>query len=175
MVRGGSRSLLPSSANERFHVIEITLEGAPACRRKAVLGFRQATVKHLGAMDISSFFELAGVYGEISIGGPEQSLQFVESEGRIHRQSADNSQPHALVDQPVEAGRDGLLSPTAQRGEARLLRMGFGNAFYRRPSQLSSHVASQNQAQSRTCTQPPNFWAMINPKRICKPPNPAIM
>src|SRR5207245_3204424 len=84
-LRGGSRSRLPSSANERFHVIEITLEGAAACRRKTVLGFGQPTVKHLGAVDISSFLELAGVYGQISIGSPEQSFQFVERERRIHR------------------------------------------------------------------------------------------
>src|SRR5438445_12585283 len=60
-----SRSLLASSANKRLHVIEITFEGAAPCRGEAVFRLGQPAVKHFGAIDVSSFLELAGVHGEI--------------------------------------------------------------------------------------------------------------
>lgn len=79
-------------------MVEIAFEGAPASGREAVLRFRQPPVKHLRAIDVSSFLELAGVYGEIPVGGSEQRFQFVEGERGIDRQSADDSESHALMD-----------------------------------------------------------------------------
>src|SRR5579859_2554450 len=96
------RLLLTGGANEGFHMVEIAFEGSPARGREAVLCFGQPAIKHFGAIDISSFLELTGVYGEISVGGSEQGFQFIESERGIDRESADDSEAHALVDQAIE-------------------------------------------------------------------------
>ena len=97
MKRSRSR-LFPGRANQRFHVIQVALEGAPAGGSEAVLGLGQPAVKHFDAVDISRFLELAGMDGEISVRGPQQRFQFVEGQPGVHRQGADNSQAHALVD-----------------------------------------------------------------------------
>ena len=123
-------------------MVEIAFEGAPARGREAVLRFRQPAIKHFRAIDISSFLELTGVYGEISVGGSEQRFQFVEGERGIDRESADDSQAHALVNQTIEAGRHWLRTVATHCSEARLLRMGFGNAFSGRGSELIPHVTS---------------------------------
>src|SRR5579864_3914258 len=123
-------------------MVEIAFEGSPARGREAVLCFGQPAIKHFGAIDISSFLELTGVYGEISVGGSEQGFQFIESERGIDRESADDSEAHALVDQAIEAWRHRLRTVATHCSEARLMRMGFGNAFYCRGSELSPHVTS---------------------------------
>jgi hypothetical protein len=61
-------------------MVEVAFEGAPTRRGKAIFGFGQPAIKHFGAIDIGSFFELAGVYGEIPVGGSQQGLQFIERE-----------------------------------------------------------------------------------------------
>ena len=123
-------------------MVKIAFEGAPARGREAVLRFGQPAIKHFSAIDISSFLELTGVYGEISVGGSEQGFQFIEGERGIDRESADDSEAHALVNQTIEAGRHRLRIVATHCGEARLLRMSFGNTFYCRGSDLSPHIAS---------------------------------
>jgi hypothetical protein len=46
------------------------------------------------------------------------------------------------VNQTIEAGRHWLRTAATHRREARLRRMGFGNTFYCRGSNLSPHKAS---------------------------------
>jgi hypothetical protein len=46
------------------------------------------------------------------------------------------------MDQAIEAGRHRLRTVATQCGEARLLRMGLGNSFCGRGSELGPHIAS---------------------------------
>src|SRR4029077_10536526 len=108
-------------------MVEIAFEGAPARRREAILCLGQPAVKHFGAIDVSGFLELTGVYGEISVGGSEQGFQFIEGQRGIDRESADDSEAHTLVNQAIKAGRHRLRSVATHCREARLLRMSFRN------------------------------------------------
>src|SRR2546426_12496623 len=110
------RSAFARGADERLHVIKVALEGAPAGRRQAVLGLRQAAIERFRAMDILGFFELARVHAKVAVGGLEQGFQLVEGERAIDGESADNAEADALVDEAVRG------SPERFAGTGRKLR-----------------------------------------------------
>src|SRR6266566_9025600 len=92
------RSALARGADQRLHVIKVALEGAPAGRRQAVLGLRQASIKRLRAVNVLSFFELARVHAEVAVSGLEQGFQLVEGERseerRVGKECRSRWSPH---------------------------------------------------------------------------------
>ena len=113
------RSAFARGADERLHVIKVALEGAPAGRRQAVLGLRQAAIERFRAMDILGFFELARVHAKVAVGGLEQGFQLVEGERAIDGERADNAEADALVDEAVEVARNGFAGMAANLRELR--------------------------------------------------------
>src|SRR5579864_3891331 len=95
------RSALPRGADQRLHVIEVPLEGPPPRRGQAILGFGQAAGERFLAQDVVSFFQLAGVNAQITVGRFQQSFELVEGQRAIDGQRADNSQADALMNETV--------------------------------------------------------------------------
>src|SRR6266403_522731 len=102
------RSTLAGGANKCFHMIEIALKRLAARGHQAVLRLRQAPVKRLGANNVIRFFQLACMNAQVAIGSLQQRFEFVKCERAIDGQRADDSQPDALVDEPIQVRRHGL-------------------------------------------------------------------
>src|SRR5438876_7298905 len=98
-------SALTSRADERFHVVEIALQGAPTRGRQPVFGLGDAAGERFAARDVLRFLELAGVHAQVAVGRLEERLQLVEGQRVVHRQRADDAEADPLVDQPVQLGR----------------------------------------------------------------------
>src|SRR5216684_7087479 len=94
--------------DQRFHVIQVTLQRPPSRCRQPVFGFWQASVERFGAHDVIGFFQLAGMHAQVAVGSFQQRFQLVESQRAVYRQRADDPQPYSLVDQPVQIGRHGF-------------------------------------------------------------------
>src|SRR6266487_1433118 len=95
-------------ANQRFHVIEIALERPPSEGGESVLRLGDAARERLVARDVLGVFELPRMDAEVAVGRFEQRLQLVECDAVTHRERADDREPHALVNQPVQVRRGGL-------------------------------------------------------------------
>src|SRR5881394_49637 len=95
-------------ADQRFHVVEIALQRAPAMRGEAILGLGHAPGERLHAGHVLRFLELARVHAQVAVGRVEQAFELVERETLIHGERADDREAHALVDQPIELAPGGL-------------------------------------------------------------------
>src|SRR5262245_22085900 len=74
----GGLFALPHDADERFHVLEVALERAPAAGRQPVFRLRNAALERLRARDELGFLELARVHRQVAVGRVEQLFQLVE-------------------------------------------------------------------------------------------------
>src|SRR5256885_15208762 len=83
-------------ANERFHVIQVALQGAAAGFGEAILGARHAALEGLEARNVARFLEFARVHGEGPVGGLHELLELAEAQAIVHRQRAHDAEPHAL-------------------------------------------------------------------------------
>src|SRR3954468_7828700 len=101
----GCRSALARGANERFHVVEVSFEGATTSGRDGVLRLRHASLEGFRARDVLRLLQLARMDAEIAVGGIEQLFEIVEAERVGCRQGAEDTEPHALVNQPIERER----------------------------------------------------------------------
>src|SRR5258708_7184615 len=63
---------LAHGLNQGLHVIQISLQGAPAGRRQPVLGLRQPSFKRLSARNVVRVLQLAGVDAQVAVGGLEE-------------------------------------------------------------------------------------------------------
>src|SRR5207302_1998861 len=91
------RAVTPSSgADERFHVVEIALQGAPTRGRQPVFGLGDAAGERFAARDVLRFLELAGVHAQVAVGRLEERLQLVEGQRVVHRQRADDAEADPL-------------------------------------------------------------------------------
>src|SRR5690606_37093453 len=88
--------------DQRFHVVEVPLQRAPARRRQAEVGTRDPAIEALPALDVSRLLELAGVNAQVAVGGTEHRLELVEAEALVDGEHADDAEPHPLVDQAIE-------------------------------------------------------------------------
>src|SRR5438034_1216714 len=95
-------SALARGLDERFHSVQITLQRATPLRAQPVLGPRHAPVEKLAAMHVLRFFQFAGMHAQVAVRGLQKLFEIVEAERSVHRQRAQNPQPDALVDKPVE-------------------------------------------------------------------------
>jgi hypothetical protein len=77
--------VFPDGLDQRFHVIQIFLERASPGVRQTILRLRHAALKRLGADDVIGILQLARMHTQVSIGGVEKFLQFVEGEARMIR------------------------------------------------------------------------------------------
>src|SRR6266850_7615377 len=99
-----SVSTRAGGADQRLHVVEIALQGAPSMRGQTVLGLGHAPGERLHARHVLRLLELAGVHAQVAVGRVQKALQLVERETLVHRERADDREAHALVDQPIELG-----------------------------------------------------------------------
>src|SRR5712691_10455025 len=98
-------SPLTGDANERFHVVQVVLQGTPAGARQPVFGLRDPSFERLRAGDVRRLLELAGVHAQVAVCGLQERLELVEAEAVVHGERAHDAEAHALVDQPVEPSR----------------------------------------------------------------------
>ena len=73
---------------------------------------------------------------QVAVGGFQQRLQLVERERVIHGQCADNSEPHAFVDETVQPSRNAFLR-SARPAPSRLADLAFGLFFVRQCFRLA--------------------------------------
>src|SRR5436309_13517115 len=93
------------SADQRFHVVEVALERPPAEGGESVFRLGDSGLERFVARDVAGVLELARVDAEIAVARLEQGLELVEGETLAHRERADDREPHAFVNQPVELRR----------------------------------------------------------------------
>jgi hypothetical protein len=91
-------------ADQSFHVVQIFFQSATARSRQTILSLGHASVEGLGASKIACIFQLARVNAEVAVGGAYQLFELIESERFIYRERADDCEPRALMNQPVEMG-----------------------------------------------------------------------
>src|SRR5690242_8849976 len=104
-------------------MVQVTLQRPFPRGREPVFRLRKPVFEGLGAAYVLRILEFPGMYAEVAVGGLEQLLQLIEGKSIVHRQRAQNAQPEALVDQPVELWRtsdhlrgSGLLVAKFRRG-----------------------------------------------------------
>ena len=120
--------LVSGEADPVLHLIEVVGEGAAAGGGETVLGAGNAGFEKFQAGNVFGFFEFAGVDAEVAVGGFEDAFEVVEAEAGVGGESADNSEPDALVDQAVEFGelesRGGDARARGNRGFGGLAALG---------------------------------------------------
>src|SRR5882672_8286519 len=84
---------------------QIVFEGAAAGHSQFVFCFWKASLKGLGARDITSLFKFARMHAEISVRGVHQALEVVESQRLVSGQGTDNAETHAFMNYAVQTRR----------------------------------------------------------------------
>src|SRR6185312_8768590 len=84
----GAASPFPGGVDDRFHALEIALQGAAAGVGQPVLRLRHPSLEVLLAGDVAGLFQLAGVNAEVAVRRLEQLLEIVEAQVIVHRQGA---------------------------------------------------------------------------------------
>src|SRR5262252_1988908 len=97
--------LLARQPNPLLHLIEIFRQGSPSRGSQPVLGSRHAPLKKLYAGNVLRLLQLARVHAQVSVGCFQDAFQIVEAQRIVRRQRADDSQPDAFVNQPVQLGK----------------------------------------------------------------------
>src|SRR2546427_551101 len=138
--------------DECFHVVEIALKGSTARPSKAVFRLGHAPLEGLVAGDILRVFELARVHADIAVGCVEQLFEIAESERLVDGERADDAEPHALVDQPVEAGSAGRFPPADALGTT-----GCGKGV-RSSHHASSRLPGRTERAGRQSPRPYRSW-----------------
>src|SRR5690606_30976014 len=92
----------PHVPDDRFHVVQVTLQRAPPLCRQAVLGARDAPLEGLDAFDVAGLLEAARVHAQVAVRGTEETLEVVEAERVVDRERADDAEAHAFVDHAVQ-------------------------------------------------------------------------
>lgn len=88
--------------NQRFHVIQVTLESLTACGSQLIFGLWHSALERFRAGDVLCLFKPPRMNAEVAIRRLQQLLQFIEREALVDGQRAHDSQPHTLVDNAVE-------------------------------------------------------------------------
>jgi hypothetical protein len=83
-------------------MIKVAFEGAPAGRSQPVIGLWEATFEVFVASNVTGFLELARMNAQVAVSSAQKPLEIIKTERLIHSQSADDSKPHALVNQAVQ-------------------------------------------------------------------------
>src|SRR6202022_1187048 len=99
---GISVSTLPSGANERLHVVQVSLERAPSGSGDAVFRPRYTALERLLAGHVAGILQLASVHAEVAVRRLHQTLELVEGKRLIDGERAHNAQPQPFVNQPIE-------------------------------------------------------------------------
>src|SRR5688572_6771221 len=84
-------------------MVQVTLERATSGGGQPILRLRHSPLERLCARDVFGFLELARVDAEIAVGSLHQLLEVAEAERVVHRQRADDAEPEALMNEPVES------------------------------------------------------------------------
>src|SRR5204863_5734394 len=98
-------SPLTGDANQRFHVVQVLLQGAAPGTRQPVFGLRDPSFERLRAGDVRRVLEFARVHAQVAVRGLEERLELVEAQAVVDGQRAHDAEAHPLVDQPVELAR----------------------------------------------------------------------
>jgi len=126
--------------DQRLHLIQISFQRATSLRRQAVFRLRHPTFERLLAGNVFGLFQLARMDAKIAVSGIQQLLEVIEGERTVHCQSAQDSQPQSLMDQPIEFQRRRLracnclrrrpITITRSRRGLRLHRAAFRNVLF---------------------------------------------
>src|SRR2546423_7355549 len=84
-------SALPRGANQRFHMVQVALEGTAADSRQSILRLRHPASEGFRACDVFGLLELARVDAEIAVGRLHQLLEITEAERVVDGQRADDA------------------------------------------------------------------------------------
>src|ERR1019366_3669928 len=96
--------LFTRGLDQRFHVIQVALQGAPPGGRQPVIRARHAASEALGAVHVPALLQLPCMNTEVTVGSIQQFLELAEGQRRVHSEPAENAQTEAFVDQAVELG-----------------------------------------------------------------------
>src|SRR5579862_6066845 len=83
-----SESFVARGANERFHMIEITLQCPTTGGRQTILRMRQPATERLLTANVAGFLQLARVDAQVPIRGLHELLQLVEAQHLVDGQRA---------------------------------------------------------------------------------------
>src|ERR1035441_1124560 len=134
--------LFARGLDERFHVVQIPLQGAAPGGRHPVIGARHAAGEALGTVHVPGFFQLPCMDTEVAVGSIQQFLELAEGQRLVHGERAENAQAETFVDQAVELGgiADGLQDRT-------LLAVAPRNAWFTRHISPRSRFQKSNAAR----------------------------
>ncbi len=83
-------------------MIQVFLESFAAGIGERVFSLGHAAFEAFGAGDVARFFQLAGVYAQVAVGGAQEFLEIVEGKRSVRGERAHDAQAHALMNEPVE-------------------------------------------------------------------------
>src|SRR5712664_4368211 len=84
---------LSHPADYRLHVIQVTLERAPAGSRQTIFSLWSAAFERLRTINVACVLDFARVHAQIAVSCLDCVLQFFEGKRFVDGQRADNSQP----------------------------------------------------------------------------------
>src|SRR5512146_2349532 len=105
----------PCDIDDRFHVIEIALQRAPAGRGEPILRMRPARLEALAARDVLGLLELARVHAQIAIGRVQHGLELIERHGLVGRERTHDAQAHPVVNERIELHEPRGMTPVMRR------------------------------------------------------------
>src|SRR5437867_10302389 len=91
-------SPLSGGVNQRFHVVQVALQGAPPGGGEPILGLRNPPLERLRASDVLCLLKPARVHAQIAVRRLEQALELVKAQRLVDAQRAHDAKAHALVD-----------------------------------------------------------------------------
>src|SRR6266705_2334079 len=147
-------SSLARSADERFHMVEVAFESAASSRGEAIFRFGHASFEGLEAGDIRRILEPSRVHTDVAVGGLEQFLEVAEGKRFVDGESADDAEPHALVDKLVEVGGAGRPPPAHAMRSAGFF---FGKGV-RSSHRASSRSPGRTEREDRRIPRPYTRW-----------------
>src|SRR6188474_2493660 len=95
-------SAFPIHANDRLHVIEVTLERAAPGRREAEFRPRRAPFESLLADEVLGVLELSRVDAEVAVRCVEETLEIRERQEFVRRERADDAEAHAFMNELLQ-------------------------------------------------------------------------
>src|SRR5579863_513334 len=115
--------LLAGARDELLHLVQIGVERFPARGSEAVFGAGDASLEKLVAAEIAGRLQFLRVHAKVAVGGLEDALEIIETQGIVDGEGADDAKTQALVNQAIEfrqlAGRTRCANGSCRSGSGR--------------------------------------------------------